>query len=114
MRIHAGTGLANVAEEVVVGGGGGGNVGEVGDGGEGAGVGARFVPVVERAASREVVATAVAALAVAEGTFGARGVRGGVRVGEVQVGELVVWFGGEREKGVEKRGRLIEWGFEVA
>lgn len=44
--------------------------------------------------SREVVATAVVALAAAERDFGARGLRGGVRVGEVGVGGLEVWVGG--------------------
>ena len=59
-------------------------------------VGAEFTPVPGREPSREVAATAVAALAVAEGTFGARGVRAGVRVGEVGVAGLVVWIRGER------------------
>lgn len=56
------------------------------------GVGAEFVPVVGKAPSREVAATAVAALAMAEVKFGARGIRGGVRVGEVKVAGLVVWI----------------------
>lgn len=84
--------MADRVVEVVVGGGGGGGDGDSGGGGE---IGARFVPVVGRAPGREVVATAVVALAVSEGNFGARGVWGGVRVGEVEVGWLVVWVGGE-------------------
>lgn len=58
------------------------------------GMGAEFVPGEGRKPSREVVATAVVALAAAEGNFGARGVRGAVRVGEVRVGALRAWVGG--------------------
>lgn len=67
--------------------------------GEG-GVGAVFVPVRGRAPGREVAATAVAALAMAEWSFGGRGVRAGVRVGEVRVAGLEVWVGGEVGRGV--------------
>ncbi len=44
--------------------------------------------------SREVGATGVAALAVAEGKFGGRGVRGAVRVGERVVAGVEVWVEG--------------------
>ena len=47
-----------------------------------------------RAPSREVAATAVAALAMTEAKFGARGLRGAVRVGEVRVAGLEVWVAG--------------------
>lgn len=63
--------------------------------GEGGGVGAEFVPVVGREPSREVAATAVAALAMAEWNFGGRGVGAGVRVGDVRVAGIVVRVGAE-------------------
>ena len=63
-------------------------------------MGAVFVPVRGRAPGREVAATAVAALAMAEWSFGARGLRAGVRVGEVRVAGLEVWVGGEVGRGV--------------
>ncbi len=77
-QIHQGTGPANDTEAVSSGG-----------------VRAVFVPVEGRAPSREVAATAVAALAMAEWKFGARAARAAVRVGEVRVAGLEVWVGGE-------------------
>lgn len=59
------------------------------------GLGAQWVPWGEGRVEREVVATAVVALASAESAFGVSGVRGGVRVGGREVGGLVVWVGGE-------------------
>ena len=81
-QIHQGAGPANITEII-------------GD----SGVGAEFVPVEGTAPSREVVATAVVALAMAEWDFGARAVRAGVRVGEVRVGGLRVWVGGVEGEG---------------
>lgn len=60
-------------------------------------MGARFVPVQGEEVSRVVAATAVAALALAERDFGARGVSGGIRVGEVRVAGVEVWVRGRGE-----------------
>lgn len=76
-RIHQGAGPADESEAISSGG-----------------VRAEFVPVEGRAPSREVAATAVAALAMTEAKFGARGLRGAVRVGEVRVAGLEVWVAG--------------------
>ena len=58
---------------------------------------ARFVPVQGEEVSRVVAATAVAALALAERDFGARGVSGGIRVGEARVAGVEVWVRGRGE-----------------
>ena len=55
---------------------------------------AEYVPVAEREPSRKLAATAVAALAMGEWKFGARGVEAAVRVGEVRVAGLEVWVVG--------------------
>lgn len=74
--MHRGHGPAANAEEISVGN-----------------LTARYEPVENRAPSRDVAAKAIAALTVSEKNFGAREVKGGLRVGLLSVAELFVTIG---------------------